>query len=94
MTVIQYYRVPRTITVEHIQVYANGSESRFYTSTYTCGMYGNFSVGIVSSSGYKVGSAVCSSDDSIVLSVLSEIGQVTGTLKDQNITIQIRYVPE
>ena len=88
LTVVQYYGIRRTVTVQHIIVTSSGTENVAYTSSFNTGAYGPFSVSLRNYYGYTFDSAVCSTDNSIVL---SGTGPVTGTLKGDNITIQIRY---
>ena len=88
ITVVQRYGIRRQVTVQHIKVSRTGTETIVASGTYYFGAYGDFSVNTTWYSGYTFDNAICSSDNTIVL---SGTGPITGTLKGDHITIQLRY---
>ena len=91
LTVSQNYYPERRITVNHIQVATDGTETTVDTEVIRLGARTLFSIDLKSYDGYVYDNAVCVGETSVPL---EGTGPITGTLGADSITVEIRYVAE
>ena len=91
LTVSQNYYPERRITVNHIQVATDGTETTVDTEVIYLGARTSFSIDLKSYDGYVYDRAECVGETSVPL---EGIGPITGTLGADSITVEIRYVAE
>ena len=88
VTLQLFFGTATKVTVQHITVSANGSETVRTTRNHTFGAYGHFSIDLLTYNGYHFDNAVCTTDSSIEI---NGNGPITGVLNGSAVTIQIRY---
>ena len=85
---IVYYGAIRYVTIRHILVAEDGTETLSGTNTLWRGSWGRFTVPLRTFEGYVFDNAICTTDSEIVLTSEEPI---VGTLKGADITVEVRY---